>query len=458
MLDAAQRATGLTPNKARALLGRFLFSGEEAEKPLAGLSGGERRRLSLAVLVHSGANVLILDEPTNHLDIESREALEDALQAFQGAVLLVSHDRALLDAVGTRTVAVEARARCAATRAAGRSTCACAKSAVRPGRAAHGAGRVGRLHQRRGGAAASVPTAQAPATERPPRTASPRRRRQREAEGGQCQAQSQVEGPLQEPPQRPAAGRARDRSGRGGAARGRGRAGRPGGVGDQVRVGQVRGPPHRGAPRRRGRVRAPRSAGGVRTPLRLHSRSHCGGGAAELRAHSKYPPAWMRPLQIRHLLCRSPRLRHDGRPQEGRAQRGDPAGVGGRGRLSARRRARGGDVPAILGVGLHARPRLRRPMALSPAPCRPLQPRRSPPRAAVRIAWRGGGDRGGQTADVGNELRRVRLVCADRARRVHAVRASTGTRAAIDPAPVAEHAGLAEHTRAGSPFRSPAPP
>jgi ATP-binding cassette subfamily F protein 3 len=107
VLDAAGRATGLTPNKARALLGRFLFSGEEAEKPLAGLSGGEQRRLSLAVLVHSGANVLILDEPTNHLDIESREALEDALRAFTGAILLVSHDRALLDAVGTRTIAVE---------------------------------------------------------------------------------------------------------------------------------------------------------------------------------------------------------------------------------------------------------------------------------------------------------------------------------------------------------------
>ena len=107
VLDAAQRATGLTPNKARALLGGFLFSGEEVEKPLSGLSGGERRRLSLAVLVHSSANVLILDEPTNHLDLESREALEDALQAFSGAILLVSHDRALLDAVGTRTIAVE---------------------------------------------------------------------------------------------------------------------------------------------------------------------------------------------------------------------------------------------------------------------------------------------------------------------------------------------------------------
>jgi ATP-binding cassette, subfamily F, member 3 len=107
VLDATQRATGLTPGKARALLGRFLFSGEEVEKPLDGLSGGERRRLSLAILVSSGANVLILDEPTNHLDLDAREALEDALSSFGGAVLLVSHDRALLDAVGTRTFALE---------------------------------------------------------------------------------------------------------------------------------------------------------------------------------------------------------------------------------------------------------------------------------------------------------------------------------------------------------------
>ena len=108
VLEATQRATALTPNKARALLGRFLFGGDQAEKPLAGLSGGERRRLSLAILVNSGANVLILDEPTNHLDLESREALEDALSAFRGSLILVSHDRALLDAVGTRTIAVEA--------------------------------------------------------------------------------------------------------------------------------------------------------------------------------------------------------------------------------------------------------------------------------------------------------------------------------------------------------------
>jgi ATP-binding cassette subfamily F protein 3 len=107
VLEVAQRATGLTPGKARALLGRFLFSGEEVEKPVAELSGGERRRLSLAILVQSSANLLILDEPTNHLDLESREALEDALKAFGGSLILVSHDRALLDAVGTRTVAIE---------------------------------------------------------------------------------------------------------------------------------------------------------------------------------------------------------------------------------------------------------------------------------------------------------------------------------------------------------------
>ena len=108
ILDCMQAMTGLTRPRAQSLLGRFLFSGWEAhEKPVTALSGGERRRLALAVLVASGSNFLILDEPTNHLDLDSREALEAALEAFPGTVLLVSHDRALLDAVAHRTAAVE---------------------------------------------------------------------------------------------------------------------------------------------------------------------------------------------------------------------------------------------------------------------------------------------------------------------------------------------------------------
>jgi ATP-binding cassette subfamily F protein 3 len=110
VLDCVQRATGLQRPQAQSLLGRFLFSGwEEHEKPVVVLSGGERRRLALALVVASGANLLVLDEPTNHLDLESREALEAALEAFPGTVLLVSHDRALLDAVARRTLAIENR-------------------------------------------------------------------------------------------------------------------------------------------------------------------------------------------------------------------------------------------------------------------------------------------------------------------------------------------------------------
>jgi ATP-binding cassette, subfamily F, member 3 len=108
VLDCVQAMTGLTRPKAQSLLGRFLFSGWEAHmKQVRELSGGERRRLGLAVLVASGSNLLVLDEPTNHLDLASREALEAALEAFPGTVLLVSHDRALLDAVAERTLAVE---------------------------------------------------------------------------------------------------------------------------------------------------------------------------------------------------------------------------------------------------------------------------------------------------------------------------------------------------------------
>jgi ATP-binding cassette, subfamily F, member 3 len=108
VLEATMGATGLRRPDAQKLLGRFLFSGwDEHEKPVAALSGGERRRLALALVVASGANFLVLDEPTNHLDLESREALEAALEAFPGTLLLVSHDRALLDAIAERTLAIE---------------------------------------------------------------------------------------------------------------------------------------------------------------------------------------------------------------------------------------------------------------------------------------------------------------------------------------------------------------
>jgi len=110
VLEAAIAGTGLRRPEAQALLGRFLFSGwDEHEKPVVALSGGERRRLALAIVVASGANFLVLDEPTNHLDLESRESLEAALEAFPGTVLLVSHDRALLDAVAERLLSVEER-------------------------------------------------------------------------------------------------------------------------------------------------------------------------------------------------------------------------------------------------------------------------------------------------------------------------------------------------------------
>jgi ATP-binding cassette, subfamily F, member 3 len=108
VLQCVQSMTGLNRTESQNLLGKFLFSGwDEHEKPVTVLSGGERRRLALAVTVAGGANFLVLDEPTNHLDLESREALEAALEAFPGTLLLVSHDRALLDAIAERTLAIE---------------------------------------------------------------------------------------------------------------------------------------------------------------------------------------------------------------------------------------------------------------------------------------------------------------------------------------------------------------
>ncbi|MEI6291318.1 MAG: ATP-binding cassette domain-containing protein, partial [Chloroflexota bacterium] len=87
---------------ARHYLGKFLFSGDDAYKKVDVLSGGERGRLALAKLALEDTNLLLLDEPTNHLDIPSQEILEQVLEEYQGTILLVSHDRYLVDALSTQ--------------------------------------------------------------------------------------------------------------------------------------------------------------------------------------------------------------------------------------------------------------------------------------------------------------------------------------------------------------------
>ena len=104
MAVAAPRAM---EGELRGYLARFLFTGDEIYKSVAALSGGERSRLALAKLIYSRANVLILDEPTNHLDIPAREALESALDEYQGTIITVSHDRYFLDQIATEILHFE---------------------------------------------------------------------------------------------------------------------------------------------------------------------------------------------------------------------------------------------------------------------------------------------------------------------------------------------------------------
>jgi ATP-binding cassette subfamily F protein 3 len=96
-----------TAGELRSFLAKFLFVGDDVYKHVRDLSGGEKGRLSLAKLIYSRRNVLVLDEPTNHLDIPSREALEEALDAFEGTIITISHDRYFLDRVATQILALD---------------------------------------------------------------------------------------------------------------------------------------------------------------------------------------------------------------------------------------------------------------------------------------------------------------------------------------------------------------
>jgi ATPase subunit of ABC transporter with duplicated ATPase domains len=92
-------APQLTDSEARSVLGSFLFSGDDATKPAGVLSGGEKTRLALAILVVSSANVLLLDEPTNNLDPASREEVLGAIRSYKGAIVLVTHDEGAVHAL-----------------------------------------------------------------------------------------------------------------------------------------------------------------------------------------------------------------------------------------------------------------------------------------------------------------------------------------------------------------------
>lgn len=102
VLDALLEIKRLPTERARTYLGQFLFKGDEVFQSIASLSGGQRSRIALARLTLQGANFLLLDEPTNHLDLDSQEILQDALRQFDGTILLVTHDRALIDALATQ--------------------------------------------------------------------------------------------------------------------------------------------------------------------------------------------------------------------------------------------------------------------------------------------------------------------------------------------------------------------
>jgi ATP-binding cassette subfamily F protein 3 len=102
LLETICKAGNFSESRGVAFLKKFLFNYDQRDTLVGALSGGERARLQIALITLSGSNFLLLDEPTNHLDIPSCEVLEDALLAFDGAILAISHDRYFLDRIATR--------------------------------------------------------------------------------------------------------------------------------------------------------------------------------------------------------------------------------------------------------------------------------------------------------------------------------------------------------------------
>jgi ATP-binding cassette subfamily F protein 3 len=162
VLDELLNQQNMPLSEARSYLARYLFRGDDVYKPISLLSGGERGRLALALLALQKANFLLLDEPTNHLDIPAQETLQAALAEFQGTILMVTHDRYLVDRLATQIWELrdgrlhiyagsyqEYLARRSQENEAAREAASLARAAITPASSENDAGRLSKNEQRK---------------------------------------------------------------------------------------------------------------------------------------------------------------------------------------------------------------------------------------------------------------------------------------------------------------------